>query len=131
MVILFSMSVGILTSPILTIFALKPFLGKINSLEHQKETFGPEIVPTIFPALYVAIALPLILPAITFVNKKVESVSIPTDAIVAFAAASICVVSLGKLSEKLKVPVLKDFSFPLSIFAGMIAALLLNLAGVS
>lgn len=129
-VIIFTMTLAIMLGPILTIFVLKPFSKKITELDNKKEGFGPQIVPTIYAALFIAIALPLVLPAVVR-SDGASSITIPILAILAMIASSISVVSLTKISKKYDNAILRDFSFPLSIFVGMMVAIVASGMGVA
>lgn len=130
-VIMFTMTLAIILGPILTIFTLKPFSKKIEELDNRKDGFGAQIVPTIYAALFLAIAIPLILPNYQVGETGERALVIPYLAIAALVAASLSVIGLTKLSKKTNNAVIKDFSFPLSIFIGMIAAIILSGLGVS
>ncbi len=128
-VIMFTMTFAIMASPLLTVFVLKPFIGKITELEKQKDGFGPQIVPAVFAGLMISTFMPLISPKVVNVDGA-STVKIPFIAIGAFVASAISVTIFNKVAAKYNKPVLRDFAFPISIFVGMIVAVILNLMGV-
>ena len=111
--VILAMTFGILLSPILTIFGLKPFDKKIKKVQtSSSEGFANIGFTALFLGLISVLATPIA------VNTK-DPVGILT-----IIVSGVAVLLLESLSKKIKKPIIKDFAFPLAMIIGMGSSLI-------
>ena len=109
--IVFAMTIGIMMSPILTVFALKKFDKKLKGLQSKKDGFA-----TIgFSALFVGLLSVLAVPIATNTKNVVGILTV--------AVSGVAVLGLEQIAKVTGKSVIKDFSFPIAMLIGMISAI--------
>ena len=107
------MTLGIISYPLLSIFALKGYDRKMTKMK-SKGGFIEVAIPAMFLGLLAVLGVPYL---VNFKN--------PT-AITTVIVAGIFVIIMDKLAAKTGVKALKDFSFPISMVIGMASAILFS-----
>lgn len=106
--VVMAMTFGIMLSPILTLFALKPLDKKIKKVQTQE---GSGFVHVAFSALFLGLIAVLAVPIAVNVKNPVGILTIVTS--------GAAVLLLEKLAVKMDKNIIKDFAFPLAMIIGM------------
>lgn len=110
--IVFVVSIGILGGNLFNVIFLKMYDRKVASLKSKNAAIVPVITTAMFLGMYSTMAAP----------HMTNFSNIP--GLGSFFVAGACALAVGKAADK--VPGLKEFAFPASMIAGMLAACLIN-----
>ncbi|WP_125140522.1 DUF5058 family protein [Clostridium transplantifaecale] len=110
--IVFVVSIGILGGNLFNVIFLKMYDRKVASLKSKNAAVVPVITTAMFLGMYSTMAAPHMT---NFTN---------ISGLGSFFIAGACALAVGKAADK--VPGLKEFAFPASMIAGMLAACLIN-----
>lgn len=109
--IIFAMTVGIMLSPILTIFALKKFDKKLKGVQSKQGGFATIGFSSLFVGLIAVMGVPIATNTKNIVG------------ILTVAVSGGMVLLLEYISKRTGKGIIKDFSFPLAMLIGMISAI--------
>lgn len=130
-VIMLTMTVSILAGVLGTIFLLKPYSKKLQSIESKKGGFGEHLIPAIFIGMIVAIAAPYFIPKnVVDATTQQAHYEIQLIPIFAFISGFVMFIVFTNVSKKIQNRVLGEFAFPLSIVVGMLVAIIFTQLGV-
>ncbi|MGF3072269.1 DUF5058 family protein [Facklamia sp. P13069] len=112
--IMLAMSIGISSGPIVNILFFKPYYSKLQIAAQKKKSFKQYIGISLMMTMMTVLLVPRVL---YFENRLAMATTI-------FSAILVYILELIGRNEKVRV--LKDFSYPISILAGVVFAIVLG-----
>ena len=110
--IMFVMTIGIIWGIVFNII----FMKKMDTMSKQAKAGGNPFIPIFSGALFCGLLATLSAPYIANTNN-------PT-AIISFVSAALSVLGLNKISKSTNVKIISEFSLPVALIIGMVAAII-------